>query len=97
MPGGFTRADIEAIATLANLELDPAEVDLFARQLAAILAYADQLRQVDTTDVVPTAHAVARHAAERDDVARPCLDRADALANAPDAAAGLFRVPRVIG
>ena len=47
----------------------------------------------------PTASVVSAHAADRDDVVRPSLDRAEALANAPDAArqAGLFRVPRVIG
>ena len=42
---------------------------------------------------------MSAHAADRDDVVRPSLDRDDAIANAPDAArqAGLFRVPRVIG
>jgi len=42
---------------------------------------------------------VTLHAADREDAVAPGLDRADALANAPDAAldAGLFKVPRVIG
>ena len=99
MADGFTRAQVEAIAALANLELDPAETELFARQLGEILAYADAVQQIDTTGVPPTAHLAARDGAERPDVCRPCLDREAALANAPDAAreAGLFRVPRVIG
>ncbi len=99
MPAGFTREQIEAIAALANLELDPTEIDLFARQLAGILAYADAVQQVDTTGVPPTSQVVTRHAADRSDVIRPSLDRDEALANAPDPApdAGLFRVPRVIG
>ena len=64
--------------------------------LALIL---QQLQRIDTTGVPPTASVVSAHAADRDDVVRPSLDRAEALANAPDAArqAGLFRVPRVIG
>ena len=99
MPTAFTSADVAKIAALANLELDAGELEVFARQLAEILAYADQVQQIDTTGVPPTASVVMRHAADRADERRPSLDRDAALANAPDAAlaAGLFRVPRVIG
>jgi aspartyl-tRNA(Asn)/glutamyl-tRNA(Gln) amidotransferase subunit C len=95
----FSRADVEAIASLAQLELDDTEVDLFGRQLAEILTYVEQLQRIDTTGVPPTASVASTHAADRDDVVRPSLDREQAIANAPDAArqAGLFRVPRVIG
>ena len=47
---GFTRDDVAAIAALANLELDDAELDLFARQLGDILAYAEEVQRIDTTD-----------------------------------------------
>lgn len=99
MAGQLTRAEVEAVAALAHLELDPSEVDLFARQLAEILAYADEVQRVDTTGVPPTAHVVTRHAADRADAVRPSLVLGEALANAPDPSpqAGLFRVPRVIG
>ena len=99
MPAGFTRDQVAAIAALASLELDPSETDLFARQLGDILAYADEVQQVDTTGVPPTTSVVTRHGADRPDEVRPSLDRDDAMANAPDAAreAGLFKVPRVIG
>ena len=99
MPTAFTPEDVAKIAALANLELDGAELDIFARQLGEILAYADQVQQIDTTGVPPTASVVMRHAADRADEPRPSLERDAALANAPDAAldAGLFRVPRVIG
>src|SRR5262252_6333037 len=98
MPTVFTRNDVAKIAALANLELDADEIDVFARQLGDILAYADEVQQIDTTGVPPTASVVTSHAADRPDEIGPCLDRDDALANAPDAAldAGLFRVPRVI-
>ena len=99
MPTAFTAADVATIAALANLELDAAELDVFSRQLGEILAYADQGQQIDTTGVPPTASVVMRHAADRADETVASLDRDAALANAPDAAlaAGLFRVPRVIG
>jgi aspartyl-tRNA(Asn)/glutamyl-tRNA(Gln) amidotransferase subunit C len=98
MPAVFTRADVEKIAALANLELNADELDLFARQLADILEYAVQVQQVDTAGVPPTASVITRHEADRADQVRPSLDRDEALANAPDASrdAGLFKVPRVI-
>jgi aspartyl-tRNA(Asn)/glutamyl-tRNA(Gln) amidotransferase subunit C len=98
MPPALTRDEVARIAALANLELDAAEIDLFAHQLGDILAYADQVQQIDTTGVPPTASIVTRHAADRPDEIRPSLDRDAALAAAPDPAldAGLFKVPRVI-
>jgi aspartyl-tRNA(Asn)/glutamyl-tRNA(Gln) amidotransferase subunit C len=94
----FTKAEVEAVAALARLELDDHEIELFARQLGEILDYANQVQAIDTAGVVPTASVVTSEAARRDDEVVPSLDRRDALANAPDPAldAGLFKVPRVI-
>lgn len=98
MPSGFSREDVAKIAALANLDLDASEIDLFSQQLGEILAHVEEVQAIDTTGVPPTASVVTRHAAERTDVVQPSLDRASALAGAPDAAldAGFFRVPRVI-
>ena len=102
MPAEFTRAQIEAIAALAHLELDPNEVEMFARQLADILAYADQVQQVDTSGVPPTAYGVGPHSADRPDHVVASLPIDAVLANAPDSdrprsGGGFFKVPRVIG
>lgn len=99
MPAGFSRSQVEAVAALAQLELDETEIDLFARQLGDILEYANQVQNIDTTGVPPTASVMSQHAADRADQVRPSLDRHDALANAPDGSegVGLFKVPRVIG
>ena len=99
----LTIADVERIAALAHLELTDEEKQLFTRQLADILDYAEQLQAIDTAGVPATAHVTAagsdQGTAERPDEPRPSVSTDDALANAPDAAAdaGLFRVPRVIG
>jgi aspartyl-tRNA(Asn)/glutamyl-tRNA(Gln) amidotransferase subunit C len=97
----LTIADVERIATLAHLDLTSDEKVQFARQLADILDYAQQLQAVNTEGVPATAHvhAAAGAGAERDDEPRPSLTPQEAVANAPDAAveAGLFRVPRVMG
>lgn len=97
MSDTLTSADVERIATLARLELTPDETARFAQQLTAILTYADQVQQVDTSAVAgPAATAGARM---RDDAPAPSLDRDVILSQAPaaDRAGGLFRVPRVIG
>lgn len=98
MPTILSIADVERIAALAHLELTDDEKPRLARQLADILAYAEQVQAIETAGVPATAHVhTAQH--ERDDELRPSLATPDALANAPDPApeAGLFRVPRVIG
>jgi len=99
MATSLTIADVERIAALAMLELTDDEKQLFTKQLADILAYAEQVQAIDTSGVPATAHVLAGQRVEREDEPRPPLDVDEALANAPDAdrAAGLFRVPRVIG
>ena len=93
----LTSADVERIATLARLELTPDETVRFAQQLTAILAYADQVQQVDTSSVETPAAPVESRL--REDLPVPSLDRDVILNQAPaaDRAAGLFKVPRVIG
>jgi aspartyl-tRNA(Asn)/glutamyl-tRNA(Gln) amidotransferase subunit C len=99
MSAPLSHDEVNRIAALANLALTDRERDLFARQLADILAYADEVLQVDTQGVPPTSHALAEETVLRDDQPIACLPRDQALANAPDAAPqiGLFKVPRVIG
>ncbi len=99
MAATLTIADVERIAALAQIELTDEEKQLFTKQLADILAYAEQLQAIDTSGVPATAHVHAGQRTEREDEPRPSLPVGDALSNAPDAApdAGLFRVPRVIG
>jgi aspartyl-tRNA(Asn)/glutamyl-tRNA(Gln) amidotransferase subunit C len=98
MAATLTVADVERIAALAHLELTEPEKQLFTKQLADVLAYAEQLQAIDTAGVPPMSHVNAK-TTERADEPRPSLPVESALANAPDAApdGGLFRVPRVIG
>jgi len=98
MPVQFTAADVHAIAALAQLELAPDEVEMFAKQLGEFLGYAAEVQACETAGVAPTAHVVSDANTDRADEPIPSLERRDAIANAPDPAvdAGLFRVPRVI-
>ena len=94
----LTDEDVKRIAGLARRDLSPAEVEQFTRQLTDILAYADEIQQVDTTNVPATSHVLARGPSWRPDTLEPSLTRDDLLRTAPGAlpSAGVFRVPKVI-
>jgi aspartyl-tRNA(Asn)/glutamyl-tRNA(Gln) amidotransferase subunit C len=93
--------DVEKIAELARLQLTPDEASSFTRQLGAILEYMTKLNELDTTSVELTSHSSTAAGdtdyTMRDDAVRPSLGQDAATANAPDAEAGFFRVPKVIG
>jgi aspartyl-tRNA(Asn)/glutamyl-tRNA(Gln) amidotransferase subunit C len=93
VPAGM---DVRYIAHLARLELTDEEAALFQAQLGQILAYVDQLKQLDVSGIEPTAHAVPRVNVMRPDEPRPGLSREEALANAPAQTNGLFLVPKIV-
>ena len=80
---------------LARLGLEPGDEEFYADQLSGILSHIDRLQQLNTDDIPPTAQVVEVANRLREDVPRPCLDQADALANAPAAVDGFFRVPSI--
>jgi aspartyl-tRNA(Asn)/glutamyl-tRNA(Gln) amidotransferase subunit C len=87
---------VDHVARLARLSLSDEERELFARQLDEILAWAESLQALDTSGVPPMSHP-REDSALREDEPHAGIDRGRALEAAPDAAEGLFRVPRVIG
>lgn len=93
----ITKADVMYVANLARLSLDDASMTMFADQIGKILDHVDTLRQVDTTDVAPTSHAIFLNNAFREDIVKPHPGREGALANAPEKEAGQFTVPKIIG
>lgn len=95
----ITPDEIDRVAALAQLRLDEQTRTRLAADLEHILDYVDRLGSVATDGVPLTAHVVEGEGDLRADEPRPSLSVHDALANATDAneAAGLFRVPRVIG
>jgi aspartyl-tRNA(Asn)/glutamyl-tRNA(Gln) amidotransferase subunit C len=84
------------VAKLASLSLSDAEVDRFAGELARIVGYVEQLEQVDTHDVPPTAHVQLDRLPVRGDEVGACLTHADALAAAPQVDADGFAVPTFV-
>ena len=90
------RSDIEKIAHLARLAVDPDKVASYATDLSNILTLVGQLEAADTDDVTPMAHPL--HMAQRlrpDEVTEQ--DHREAYqAVAPLVETGLYLVPKVI-
>jgi aspartyl-tRNA(Asn)/glutamyl-tRNA(Gln) amidotransferase subunit C len=93
----ISRDDVAHVARLAKLSLTDEELDLFTGQLAAVLDHARDVEALDVADVPPTAHPYPLRNVLRPDEVVPCLDRDEVLRAAPDAEAGRFRVPPVLG
>jgi aspartyl-tRNA(Asn)/glutamyl-tRNA(Gln) amidotransferase subunit C len=96
MSGRIDTTQVEHVARLARLTLSGEEKERMREQLDRILGYIDKLRQLDTTDVEPTSHAVALVNVMREDEPRPCFPAEEMLANAPDRRDDFFRVPRIL-
>ena len=90
------RIDVRHVAKLARLALDDAEVTQYGEQLAGLLTFVDELRELDTEHVGATAQVVESRNVVRADELAPCLAREDVLAGAPQAQLGYFRVPKII-
>jgi aspartyl-tRNA(Asn)/glutamyl-tRNA(Gln) amidotransferase subunit C len=91
-----TEIDVKYVAHLARLNLSPEEEQQFGAQLGHILAYIDKLKQVDVSQVEPTAHAVPLVNVTRPDEVRASLSNEEALQNAPAKSNGLFIVPKIV-
>ena len=90
------RAVILHVAKLASLSLSDEELERFAGELSRILEYFEQIDQLDTRDVPPTAHVQLDRAPWRNDESVPGLSHEDALAQAPRVEEGGFAVPTFV-
>lgn len=96
----ITEADVEKVAQLAHMEITPDELKIFAPQMAEIVTYVEQLNALGTSNVEPSLGGLTPEGegadSSREDVVAPSLGQKTALAEAPDAASGYFRVPKVL-
>ena len=96
----ITEADVEKVAQLAHLEITPEELRIFAPQMAEIVSYVEQLNEIATSNVEPALGGLTPEGeatdSSREDAVAPSLGQQIALAEAPDAASGHFRVPKIL-
>jgi aspartyl-tRNA(Asn)/glutamyl-tRNA(Gln) amidotransferase subunit C len=92
----ISREEVAHLASLARIDLGPAELDKLAGQLDVILGAVATVREVAGDDVPATSHPMPLTNVTRSDTRGPSLTAADALAGAPEAEQGRFRVPRIL-
>lgn len=90
------RIDVAYIARLAKLELSEEETALLTEDLNQVLGYVAQLEEWDTESVEPMYHPLPTYDAVRADIPGESLSNEAAIANAPAAEDGQFRVPKVV-
>jgi aspartyl-tRNA(Asn)/glutamyl-tRNA(Gln) amidotransferase subunit C len=88
--------DIDHVARLARLDLTLEEQERLRAQLGLILEHAAKVGEVAADDVPPTSWAIPRANVYREDEPEPSLTQAAALANAPEAEDGRFKVTRIV-
>ena len=92
----LTRKDVEELALLARLHLEPEELERLPAELIAILGHFGVLASVDTTNIPPMTHAVPMDLRLRPDEVKPSLSVDEALRGAPKHNNILFVVPSIL-
>ena len=92
----LTPEDVDHVAALARLGISPEERARFADQLSGILEHFRALQALNTEDIPPTAQVQDLRNVMRRDETRPSMSHEQALANAPRAEDGFFRVQAVL-
>lgn len=92
----ITRENVVHLAQLARIDMSEAELDQLSGELAVILDSVAAVSQVAGDDVEPTSHPMPLTNVFRDDVPRGLLTQEQALAMAPDAEDGQFKVPAIL-
>lgn len=90
------KTQVEKIAHLARLQIDPADVPEYATNLSNILDLVEQMDAVDTEGVDPMAHPTDAMQRLREDVVTETDQRDRFQAIAPQVENGLYLVPKVI-
>jgi aspartyl-tRNA(Asn)/glutamyl-tRNA(Gln) amidotransferase subunit C len=90
------RAAVDHVARLARLDLSEEERERMRVELSAILDHAEKIQALELDGIEPTSHAIPLRNVMRPDEVTPSLPQEEALANAPEAEDGRFRVPKII-
>lgn len=88
--------EVDHVAMLARLGLEPDERERMREQLSSILEHISLLQEIDTETIPPTAQVIALDNVMRDDEVRPSLSVEDVLRNAPRSEDNMFKVRAVL-
>ena len=87
---------VRKVAHLARLDLTEDEENTFTTQLGDILDYVEQLKELDTDNVKPTARAIDVSNVTRTDTQETWEDKEAILSCAPDKEGEFFKVPKIM-
>lgn len=92
------KQEVKHVADLARLDLNQEELDLMSGQLSDVLGYIETLKEVDTTNVVPTAQVTGLENVVRQDEIEVWDEQelGSILGQAPDSENGEIKVRRVL-
>lgn len=92
----ITREDVAHLARLAHIRMDENELATMAGELDVIMDAIASVSEVAGADVPPTSHPIPLQNVFREDVPSGMLTQEQALAMAPDAEDGQFKVPAIL-
>lgn len=92
----LTLAEVEHVARLARMRLEPEELEQMRSQLSDILDYIKTLQEVNVEGVLPTDQITGLKTLMRPDEVTSLLEQEQVLANAPDQQDGMFRVRAIL-
>lgn len=92
----LTKEEVKHVAHLARLAITEEEAEKFAEQLGKITDFAEQLNELDTTNVEPTSHVLPLVNVLREDVAKEGLSRDKVMLNVKEQEAGQIKVPSIM-
>lgn len=92
----LTKEEVKHVANLARLAITDEEAEKFAEQLGKITDFAEQLNELDTTNVEPTTHVLPLVNVMREDVAHKGLDREVMMLNVKEQEDGQVKVPAIM-
>ena len=92
----ISASDVRKVANLARLELPEDQIETYTAQLEKILAYVDQLQEINTQNIPPTTRALEVVNAMREDSVEVNCSREDILDQAPQREGDFFRVPKIL-
>ena len=90
------RKDVQRIADLARIRMEPEQLDTMVGELNAILSWIEQLNEVDTDGIEPLTSVTGHALPLRPDTADLAVGPDTVLGNAPDRAADFYAVPKVV-
>lgn len=92
----ISKDEIKHVASLARLEFSDDELQKFTEQMDDIIKMANELEEVDTTNVEPTMQVVFEDTTFRDDEVVLGQTREELFKNVPETKDGLIKVPAIL-